>query len=330
MIRVLVLLLAAAPLAPADPAPEPKRVPDTTAFEKDFAAAVGEHFEFLGGEHGRIQCSMGTAAAERFWVAKVRPRAAGRYVFAYSIRFAYPAHVTAQWKVAAEAAYTFHIGIGKAGERRVFHPRRFGGSSFPYANAGDTLLVPVHTDWYRVDHRFEPVRKVGDDDPVFAVVGEDTDARYRKAAQDPSPVRNAAAGLELVAGWVGSFGNRPGTATHHSLGAYLEFVAPGTLNLGGRLAAEKTDDPGVPFRVVPADRPVTVMADWLDYAQHTGKSRSSMSSYAGGGTLEARVGDRVRVNAGDYVTPGLTPADPAKSGVVEARPFRDAPHYAPR
>src|SRR3954471_16562313 len=114
MLRVLPLLLIAAPLAAADPAPEPKRVPDVAAFPAAFAAAVGEHFEFLGGEPARIRASMGSAAAERFWVARVKPRAPGRYVLTYSIRFAYPERVTKSWRMPEEAVYTFRVAVGKA------------------------------------------------------------------------------------------------------------------------------------------------------------------------------------------------------------------------
>ncbi len=330
MLRLLALLLLAAPVA-AQPAPEPKRVPDVAAFPAASAAAVGEHFEFLGGEPARVRTSIGSAAAERFWLAKVKAKTPGRYVFKYTIQFAYPERVTQQWRVPSSAEHTFRIAVGKAGDARVFHPGGYGGSAFPHLNAGDTLLIPIHADPFRVDHRFEPMRRVPDDDPGFSVIGERTDARYLKDKADPPVVRNAAADrLALLASWVGSAGNRPGTATHHSVGAFLEFTAPGEFNLGGRLVATESADAGAPFRVLPKDRPATVLMESVGFTEHTGKGRVHMTNAIRPGTLEARVGDRVAVGCGGYQTAGLTPADPAKTGVVEARPFRDAAAGAPR
>jgi hypothetical protein len=331
MLRILPLLLLAAPVVAADPAPEPKRVPDTAAFPKAFAAALGDHFEYLGGEPARIHASMGTAAAERFWVAKVRAKTPGRYVFTYSVRHHYPARVTANWRTSDKAEYTFRIAVGEPGAVRVFHPGGYGGSAFPHANAGDTLLVPVHADPFHVDHHFEPIRKVANDDPVFSVIGERTDERYLKDAANPPVVKNAAADrAKLLASWVTSFGNRPGTSTQHSLGAYLELTAPGTFNLTGRLAGGEANDPGVPFRVRPKDGSATVLLESVGFVEHTGKSRYHTTNAIRPGTLEARVGDRVAVGCGGYATGGLTPADPTKTGVVESLPFRDVPAYEPR
>jgi len=330
MLRVFPLLLLAAPLAAADPAPEPKRVPDAAAFPAAVRAALGEHFDDLGGEPVRTSTSVGSAHAERFWVARVKARTPGRYVFTYSIRFAYPERVTKQWRVPTDAEYTFRIAVGKAGERRVFHPGGYGGSAFPHANAGDTLLIPIHADPYRVDHRFEPVRKVADDDPVFNVIGERTDERYRKLKSDPPVVRTTAPGLTLLSSWVSSAGNRPGTSTQHGLGAYLEFTAPGTFDLAGRLAAAPPAERGAPFRVLPNDRPVTMLLESVSYVERTGKGRTHMTNAMRPGTLEARVGDRVTLHCGGYDTPGLSPPDRDKTGVAEVLPFHDVPAYEPR
>lgn len=306
-------------------------MPDVAAFPKDFAAALGEHFEFLGGEKARIECRVGTAAAERFWVAKVRAKTPGRYLFKYTVAFRYPAHVPANWNTPVDAEYYYRIAVGKAGDPRVIHPYQFGGSAFPHANAGDTLLIPIHADPFRVGHRFEPVKKVADDDPAFNVIGEDLSAYYRNRKADPPVVRNLAADrTRLLFSWVSSGGNRPGTATRHDLGVFLEFTAAGAFNLAGRLAAAKTDEPGVPFRVLPKDRPAAVMIEPVGYTEATPKYRSVSSSRIGTGTLEARVGDRVVIDCGGYGTPGLGGPDPTKTGVVEERPFRDVPPYAPR
>jgi hypothetical protein len=329
MLRLLPLLLLAAPLAAADPVPEPWRVADNSAFPKALAVALGDHFEYLGGEPARIKTSMGSAAAERFWVARVKAKTPGWYVFRYSIRFHFPARLAAGGRRSEGAEYTFHVAVGEPGSVRVFAPGAYGGSAFPHLNAGDTLLIPVHTDLCRVDHRFEPVRAAAND-PVLSVLGDRKDARYLKGAADPPAVRNTAGRTKLLASWTGSFGNRPGTATHHSLGAYLELTAPGTFNLSGRLAAGEAGTPDVPFRVLPKDRPAAVLLESVGFVEHTGKSRYHTTNAIRPGTLEARVGDRVAVGCGGYVTGGLTPADPTKTGVVEALPFRDAPNYEPR
>ncbi|HEX4612579.1 MAG TPA: hypothetical protein VH092_30575 [Urbifossiella sp.] len=331
MLRLLPLLLLAAPLAAADPAPEPKRVPDTAAFPAGLTAALGEHFEYLGGELGTTRGRVGTTAGERFWFAKVKAKAPGRYLFAYTVRFEYPVRVTANWRTQTEAEYAFRIAVGEAGAVRVFHPGGHGGAAFPHLNTGDTLLIPVHADPYRVDHRFTPVRKVPDDDPAFRVIGERTDEHYRKNAADPPVVRSAAGDrLAPIATWIGSAGNRPGTSTYHALGAYLEFATPGTFDLAGRLEGADRSGPGVPFRVLPKDRPVTVVMESFGYTETVLKGRTAQTSTVPPGTLDARVDDRVAVPCGGYATPGLTPPVPGRTGVVEALAFRDVPAYAPR
>lgn len=331
MLRLLALLLLASPLAAADPVPEPRRVPDVAAFPKAFAAAVGEHFEYLGGEPVRIRASMGTYAAERFWLAKVKPKAAGQYVFTYGATFHFPEIVTKKWGKGGTVEYTFRIAVGKVGEARVFHPGGYGGAAFPHLNVGDTLLIPIHCDPFRVDHQFDPVKKVPDDDPIFRIIGERADARYLKDAAAPPVVTNAAPDrLKLLASWTSSFGNRPGTRTSHSNGAYLEFTAAGEYNLSGRLTDAKATEPGVPFRVLAKDAVATVLMEYVGYVEKNGMYKTSQTSAVRHGTLEARVGDRVAVGAGGYGTPGLTPADPRKTGVVETLPFRDLPAYQPR
>jgi hypothetical protein len=331
MLRLLPLLLFVTPLAAADPAPEPKRVPDVSAFPQALAAALGDHFEYLGGEPGRVRARVGSAAAERFWYAKVKAKAHGRYVLTYSIRFGWPERVTASWRMPTEAEYTFRIAVGAADAVRVFEAGGYGGSAYPHANVGDTLLIPIHADPFRLDHRFEPVRKLADDEPGFSVLAGRSDERYLKNPANPPVVRNGAADrMKLLASWVGSFGNRPGTATGHSLGAYLELTAPGTFGLTGWLVGADPAESGAPFRVLPKGRPATVLLESFGYTEVKGKGRTHSTRAVRHGTLEARVGDRVVVACGGYTTPGLTPADPSKTGVVESLPFRDVPAYEPR
>jgi hypothetical protein len=274
---------------------------------------------------------MGSYAAERFWVAKVKPKAAGRYVFSYKSTFHFPEFVVKQWGKGGDAEYTFRIAVGEPGTPRVFQPGGYGGSAFPHLNVGDTLLIPVHADPFRADHRFAPVRKLAAGEAGFDILAERTAERYLKGKADPPVVANAAgAHAKLLGTWIGSFGNRPGTSTQHSLGAVLEFTAPGEFNLGGRLAAAKAEVTGAPFRVLAKDRPAVVLMEYVGYAETNGKFRTSSTSTVGHGTLEARVGDVVIVNAGGYNTPGLTPPDRDKTGVVEVLPFHDIPSYERR
>jgi hypothetical protein len=317
MLRFFPVLLCAVPLA-ADPAPEPKRVPDAAAFPKAFAAVLGDHFEYLGGEPGRTKGNAGSWAAERFWYAKVRARIPGKFVLTYRIRFEFPARLAAPDLMSPAAEYTFRIAVGEAETPRLFHPHPgvYGGAVYPHANVGDTLLIPVHADPFRVDHRFDPVRRVADDDPLFRVLGERTDAYFLKRDAGRPVVRNDAADrLELRAAWGG---------------AYLEFTAADTFNLVGRLAGMEPVGPGVPFRVRPRDRPVTTLLEVAGYVESAGGSRLHGDSWARRGTLEARVGDRVVVDSAAFAAPHRLPPGAEIVPVVDFLPFRDVPHYAPR
>ncbi|HYH67362.1 MAG TPA: hypothetical protein VD866_21875 [Urbifossiella sp.] len=330
MLRSLALLVLAAPLAAAPVAPEPKRVPDVAAFPAAVRAAVGPHFEYLGGEPGRTRTSVGSARAERFWYARIRAKTAGRYVFRYTARLDISPEALAKaplWGTAL--AYELPVTVGEGGAVREVYPGLTGGSAYPLVNVGDTLLVPVHTDPYRVEHRFAPVRTAADD-PTLGVREGWAGAAFL-GPHDPAAVRNAApADVKLLAGWCRSFGNRPGTETRHGLSAHLEFVRPGAFNLSGRLAVDAATGPGLPVRVVAKDRPVTTVVDSFRFTAHADKVKYGSFASVGHGTLEVRVGDRILIGCGGYNTPGLTPPDRDRTGVVEVLPFHDVPSYEPR
>lgn len=330
MLRVVPLLLLAAPLAAADPAPAPRPVPDVAAFPAGIAAAAGPHFDYLGGEPGLTRTRVGSARAERFWYARLRAKAAGRYVFRYTARFDLSPEMQAKapwWGTAL--AYELPVTVGERGTVREVYPSLTGGSAYPLVNVGDTLLLPVHTDPYRIGHRFEPVRTVATD-PTLAVREGWAGASF-VGPHDPAVVHNAApADVKLLAGWCRSSGNRPGTETGHSLAAHLEFVRPGAFDLAGRLAAAPAPAAGLPVRVVAKDRSVTAVLDSFRFTDHADKVKYGSFASVPHGTLEVRVGDRILIGCGGYNTPGLTRPDPDKTGVVEVLPFHDTPAYEPR
>ncbi|MBX9627174.1 MAG: hypothetical protein K2X82_25450, partial [Gemmataceae bacterium] len=334
-------------------APPPRPAPDVAALKAGLVAALGPDFEYLGGELGRAKASIGTWAAERFWYARVRPTKAGHYAVGYEVGFDFgfapddPRRK--QWNWPERGVYIVPIAVGAKGEpRQITHGS--GGVAYPHANVGDTLLIPVHVDWQRVNHTF---RRLDGRHPqvaaFFSVYGEPVHDKYIKDAANPSPVTNRAADkVKQLAGWGSSIGNRPGTSTHHSLRAYLEFTTPGEFALAGRLADDKAEPPalalgpgggpggpggarddGVSFRVVPKDRPVTVVLEHVDYGEHTGRFTTTMTSHVGGGTPEVRVGDRMPFGAGEYHTGGLGGGGAYRPGVVEERPFKAAAHYTP-
>ena len=345
----MLLVCAVVVAAPPALAPMPRPAPNVADLEKGLRAALGPDFEFLGGELGRTTASIGSAAAERFWYAKVRPTKAGRFALEYEVGFDFlfaPDDPRAgMWQWPDRGVYIVPIAVGEKGQ-----PRQVGaGTAYPHANVGDALVIPVHVDWQRVNHRF---RSLDEKHPqvgaFFRVYGEPVRDQYLKEAANPSPVANKAADkVKLLAGWGSSSGNRPGTATHHSLRAYLEFTTPGEFALAGRLADEKPEPPGLPamgggpggrgvarddgasFRVMPKDRPVTVVQGHVYYGEHTGRFTTTMTNYVPGGTPEVRVGDRMLLGAGEYVTGRDEAHAGYRPGVVEERPFQPARAYTP-
>jgi hypothetical protein len=160
-------------------------------------------------------------------------------------------------------------------------------------------------------------------------VEERSHERFRKLRSEKQVVRNAAADrLNLLSSWGGSSLDRPGREIHYSLVAYLEFVQPADFNLAGRLAGEDhaTDDNGTPISVLPKDQSITVVLEhfkYVEYGDYTSDGSVSISS----GTIQARVGDLVRLSCGEYRTAATEKEDFYRQGVVMALAFEPLAAY---
>jgi hypothetical protein len=267
------------------------------------------------------------------------------YRLRYTVRPTPPLRV---WDGAAEKVeYDFVVVIAEAGARRVLHPHEPDRDAIPTAAVGDTLVIPVHTDAGRTDYRFDAVER--DAIPSLPRLnGELDDQFYRVQAEDwPAARVNVPAALDTITTWrmIASHIDEGGPMS--SIGAYLSFASPGSFNLSARLSDEPAGVPGrwsfaalvagqagdtlqsCPFRVVPRDRPVTVLlAGFCHTTRHDSGGSSSVPGWVEPGTVEVRVGDRVVIDAGMFRTP--LDQVPDRAGVIEALPFRDVPHYTPR
>jgi len=344
--RFLPLLLLAAPAVAAEPAPPPRLLPDERGFPAALKAALGDHFEYLGGGPGTTRGGIANEEARRFWFARVRAKRSGMYLLCYTVRPT-PSLRVFDVRTSEKVDYEFHIVIAEAGARRIFHPHEPGRSSFPTAAVGDTLVIPVHTDAGRTDYRFDAVER----EAIPGVPGfnwELDDQIYRvQAVEWPAARVTVPAALDTITTWrvIDSRSDEGGPLS--SIGAYLSFAAPGSFNLSARLSDEPPGVPGrwslaalmagqaggtiesCPFRVVPRDRPVTVLvADFHHTTHFDGDGSSGMPGWIEPGTVEVRVGERVVIDAGFFRTP--RDKVPDRAGVVEALPFRDVPNYMPR
>jgi hypothetical protein len=224
--------------------------------------------------------------------------------------------------------------IGERDAPRIVHPcSTWDGSSYPHANVGDTLVIPVHVDRPRRGHAFALVDKNERNVAAFfTVAGMWSHDRYIKRGADSPVVRNdAAERLDLLASWEHSVSSVSGRRTSHSFGAYLEFKKPGEYNLAGRLAdaEETTTDNGTPIRVLPKSQPVTVLLQHILYTDYPGKAKVMESGELPAGTIEARVGDRVELACRGYPTTAVQPHEAHRQGVVTIKPLRTVPPYSP-
>jgi hypothetical protein len=165
-------------------------------------AALGKEFEYLSGEFGRAKANAGRTGAERFWFARVRPRAAGEFALCCAVRFNFSDNPR---KPAPDRrVYLLPIKIGQRSMPRVVWPGSWGGSAYPHANVGDSLVIPIHLDPSWVGHTF--TTPTGEDRRVQAFFhvanGSFEHERYMKPAAAMPLVRNQATDwLDLLAGW---------------------------------------------------------------------------------------------------------------------------------
>lgn len=315
-------------------------------FRKDLMSALGDSFEYLGGEVGRTTGQSGYWGAQRFWFAKVRAKKAGKFAVSYTIDFDFPPDDKWSNLRPEKAIYVIPIKIGDRHAPRVVQPGTFGGSAWPHANVGDALVIPINVDSYRTGHTF--ARVAADDRRVvsfLSVVGERQHERHLKQASKEPVVRNDAADwVDLLASWHRGMVSRLSSGPyHHDFTAYLEFRKTGEVSLSGRLADadEKGAAEGTSFRVRAKDKPVTVVIEHFGYKEYRGKETpltGGSSGHVSSGTLQVRVGDRLIVPCGGYETPAnqhevprvnQREAPPVRTGVITAGPFKNVEPFAP-
>src|SRR5262249_44937540 len=160
--------------------------------------------------------------------------------------------------------------------KRVVEPGGYAGA-FPLACVGDRVVVPVRIDPYDRDHRFELVKEPPGGDSTFRILKETADrGRGVKAGQRAFEVETGASdGLRPVPSEAGSFGNRPGTATHHSLRATFDVLRAGNFQLETRLLQPQPmgGGPGAAwaFEVQAAGKPLTVTVPRWQTHEYRGK-----------------------------------------------------------
>jgi len=300
---------------------------------KGLVSALGKSFEFIEGEAGRVDAKMGGWSAERFWFAKVRPKEPGEFAVSYSITFDFPKKTRETGLPPERATYTIPMKIGKRGAPRIVLPgSTFGGSTYPHANVGDAVLIPVHVGPFRRNHMFSSDKDDKYTQAFFSTVAERRHERYMECGSRGLPVRNdISRRLRLLACWGRSSVDRGRLNAHHEVTAYMEVDQPGEYNLAGRLLrpSRKAVEAGTPIRALPKDLYVTVVLEHTRYVERAGKFTTHSSGTVPGGTIHVRVGDRIVLGCGDYRTPVAEKHDTHRPSVVMALPFKDAHAYRP-
>ena len=87
---------------------------------------------------------------------------------------------------------------------------------------------------------------------------------------------------------------------------------------------------GIAIRVKNQSEPVTVVLEHEDVVEHGDSELTSTKiNYIYGGTIEARVGDRIRFACGEYVTPTENKPEKLRPCEVVLQPFKPAAAYEP-
>jgi hypothetical protein len=300
--------------------------------QKGLMSALGDSFEYIGGDVGRIETRVGSWEGEWFWFARVRAKEAGRFAFSYAVNLDMPApSIRICLTNGDKAVYTVEFEIGERGGRREISPGAYGGSAWPVANVGDTVVIPVHIDRYRVGHTFAKLDPTDSKLAVFFdVAGQRGPEAYGKRGATQPVIRNDVPDwLSLLDSWQvtmipeSSKGSRLGY-----LAGYLEFKREGKFNVICQLDDPK-EQTGVSnrttFFVLPKNGPITALVEDFAYFEYTGNPNSPSNSVGSGvnippGTLQVRVGDRVIFGSGVYVISAGAGAGRDRTGIVTTQP----------
>ncbi len=299
-------------------------------------AALGDSFEYVGDEAGRTRLEIDARFGVgnrlgRFWFAKVRPKKPGEFAVACSINYDFRADPKKRIWLSERTVFTIPIIVGERGAPRVvcFHSD-WCGSSFPHANVGDTLLIPIDVDRFLHEHSFAAVDKT--DSSVTWKFGAARQNRHEDylnhRSAKPVVTNEVPEMLDLLASWGSSVTTRSGIRIDSVL-AYLEFKRPGEFKLAGRPADshEKAKGGGVPIRVLPKAQPVTVLLQCVCFKENIKTDDVTMAYNVPAGTIEARVGDRVVLSCGTYRTPAHERQGDYRPGVVVTKPFKTIDSY---
>ncbi len=243
---LLATLGVCAPALDAQPAP-----PDTAQLRQALAGVLGDDFEIVRAElHAGLRERSGT-----FWLAHLRPRRAGDYVFRYT--YAYIDRFRSERPLYTHVEHTAAIRIGEAGCLR-----RAGRD----ACLGDVVIVPVVAGdavGPFAGHVFELTRRGPGQDLVSTQVEERVDPRSTAAAPH----------LRFL-------GTQLDELPHRRLGmtieAYAVFEAaePGALTLtlspGGREVPVVVVERGAPVTVLLRNEQVRSYHATERFASHTG------------------------------------------------------------
>ena len=260
---------------------------------------LGESFEYVGGEIGRTNAKVGGKTTQIFWFAKVRPTVKGEYAFRYTVRFrGFDGKLEASYPDKEE--YVFAFEVGERGQSRVISLHRFSGArASPNAIVGDTLLIPINVDNFRVDHTFSSLDRTDKGvDAFFKTYPVNHDKIMEAQLNSPrAPLENRAGEwIEPLAAWRVSSIHRHPRDTSHSVGAYFKCRKAGELNLTGKSTAKPIDpktDRSYSIRIVDADVPVATTLTIQSYTRYKGKHTTRSSTTFPPRTLNLRIGDHV-------------------------------------
>ena len=338
VVYIVVMLLSVVTwaLEPEDTHEQPVAIDE---LKNGLMTALGDSFKYLSGEVGRAPTRMGGRSIERFWFAKVEAKRAGIFTVSYSVSYEFPVGVKKKGSlILKQVIYTIPITINERGMLRILTSpiSTWDASTWPVANVGDTLIVPISIS---IDRQFlDPFRKGG---YIFTATRKDDgtnkdkyrDEDYLKHISETPVIRNDATDqLHMLTSWGRSEALHANIEYKHELTAYLEFKQPGEFNLAARMADtdKNTAGDGVAIRVLKNDRPVTVSLNYAKYCEeYISKTISLGSIIIPSGTIEARVGDRVVLSCGQYKTLVKEGQKAYQLGVIFTQPFKAVEPYSP-